>query len=272
MAETRLEVTTQRLDRHRRLVGDIVRLSRRVPTFPVDRVMVLGEVDRLRRQAVPRIGWTALLVKGFALVARERPALRSWYVPRRWITPWRGPRWATSSISVASIAISRPRPADTPAAIRALDPEALWWARIRSPDTLPLPVLQEEITRHATAPEEEVFTRQRELRQLPGWLRRMVLRANLASPGAKRPSRLGTFSISMLAGEGCSNRHHPTFLSTSLSASPLDESGRSVVTLLADHRILDGVPVARALAALEVVLTGPLSAELAALAAGPRRQ
>ncbi|MFZ4734182.1 MAG: hypothetical protein ACOYK7_16725, partial [Pirellulales bacterium] len=135
------------------------------------------------------------------------------------------------------------------------------------PDAMTLPLLQEEIARHATAPEEEVFARQLQVRRLPGWLRRLVLRANLASAGAKRPLRLGTFSISMLAGEGCSNRHHPSFLTTSLTASPLDESGRSVVTLLADHRILDGVPVARALAALEVALTGPLSAELTALAA-----
>jgi len=266
MADGRVEVVTQRLDRQRLLVGDIVRLSRRVPTFPVDRVMMLGEVDRLRREAVPRIGWTALLVKGFALVARDRPALRSWYVPRRWLTPWIAPRWATSSISVASIAISRPRPADTPAAIRALDPESLWWARIRAPDAMPLPQLQAEITRHATVPDDEVFARQLELRRLPAWLRRLVLRANLRSAGAKRPLRLGTFSISMLAGEGCSNRHHPSFLTTSLTASPLDDAGRSVVTLLADHRVLDGVPVARALSALEVALTGPLSAELASLA------
>ena len=266
----RLSVTTRPLDAHRLVVGDIVRLSRRVPTFPVDRVMVLGEVDRLRRRAVPRIGWTALLVKGFALVARDRPALRSWYVPRRWLTPWRRPCWATSPISVASIAVSRPRGPDTPAAVAALDPESLWWARIASPDAMPLPALQAEIARHAEGPEEEMFPRQRQLLLLPTWLRRVVLRANVGSPGGKRPLRLGTFSISMLAGEGCANRHHPSFLTTSLTATPLDDAGRSVVTILADHRILDGVPVARALAALEVALHGPLAAELAALAPRPQ--
>lgn len=267
MNDVRPGVVTRRLDAHRRLVGDIVRVSRRVPIFPVDRVMCLGEVDRLRRQVIPRIGWTALLVKGYALVARDRPALRSWYVPRRWITPWRAPRWATSTVSVASIAISRPRDPATPADVRALDPESLWWARIRAPDEMSLPSLQAEIARHSSAPVEDVFARQRELLWLPGVLRRIVLRANLASTGAKRATRMGTFSISMLAGEGCSNRHHPTFLTTSLTAAPLDDAGRSIVTLLADHRVLDGVPAARALAALEVALTGPLAAELATLAA-----
>ena len=46
---------------------------------------------------------------------------------------------------------------------------------------------------------------------------------------------------------------------------PLDERGRSTVTLLADHRLLDGVPVARALGALEETLAGPIVAELGSL-------
>jgi hypothetical protein len=58
---------------------------------------------------------------------------------------------------------------------------------------------------------------------------------------------------------------HPTFLTTSLTWTPLDERGRMTVTLLADHRLLDGVPVARALSALEETLNGPIRAELAAL-------
>ena len=37
------------------------------------------------------------------------------------------------------------------------------------------------------------------------------------------------------------------------------------VTLLADHRLLDGVPAARALVALEAAITGPIAAELAQL-------
>jgi pyruvate/2-oxoglutarate dehydrogenase complex dihydrolipoamide acyltransferase (E2) component len=42
------------------------------------------------------------------------------------------------------------------------------------------------------------------------------------------------------------------------------------VTLLADHRLIDGVPAARALAALEATLTGDIQRELITLAAMPR--
>jgi len=270
MDEPPIRIRTHRLDGQRRLVADICRLSRRVPVFPVDRVMDLRAVEGLRAAVVPRVGWAALFIKAYGLVARDRPALRSWYVPRRWITPWRGPSWATSPVSVASLAMSRPRADDGRGAAEAdlaLDPLALWWARIQSPDARSLPDIQAEIVHHATAPVGEVFRRQIELTRVPGPLRRLILRWNARSPRAKRATRVGTFSVSALAGDGCANRMHPTFLTTSLTWTPLDEAGRMTVTLLADHRLLDGVPVARALAALEETLRGPIAAELSALRA-----
>jgi hypothetical protein len=269
MSDTHTVITTRRLDAQRLLVGDIVRLSRRIPIYPVERVMQLGAVDEARRGCAVRVGWAAIFLKAYALVARDRPALRSW-VARPALPLVGRPRWATSPVSVASLALSRPRGDETPSVDRTLDPEAIWWARIRSPDALALGDLQAEITRFSSAPVDELFKRQRELRMLPRLLRRLVLRANLRSASAKRALRLGTFSLSTLAGEGCSNRGHPTFLTTSLSYDPLDEAGRMRVTLLADHRLIDGVPAARALAALEATLTGDIRRELITLAAMPR--
>jgi len=273
MADAGMTITTTRLDGQRRLVGDIVRLSHRVPIFPVDRIMPLADLDAVRRAAAPRIGWSAVFMKAWAIVARDRPALRSWYVPWRILTPWRRPAWATSPVSVASLAISRTRDPQGPHATQAdvdLDPEAIWWARLREPDNRPLTELQAAIHRHATAPVEEVFARQLELVMVPGPLRRLILRWNAHSPSMKRALRVGTFSLSTLAGEGCANRLHPTFLTTSLTWTPLDDAGRMTVTLLADHRLLDGVPVARALAALEETLQGPIREELAALGGAGR--
>ena len=265
MAEKGLEITVRPLDGQRLLVGDIVRLSRHVPIFPVERMMELAEVERLRKGARQRIGWAALFMKAYGLVARERPALRSWFLPWRIFRPFRRPAWATSPESVASLAISRPRPPETPADLLALDPEAIYWARIRSPDARPLPELQAEILRYSTAPLEEVFARQLQLQRVPRLLRRIILRWNARSPAPKRALRVGTFSLSSLAGEGSANRMHPTFLTTSLTYTPLDDLGRMNVTLLADHRLLDGVPVARALAALEETLRGPIAEELSGL-------
>jgi len=156
MSRAPLTITTRRLDAQRLLVGDIVRLSRRIPIFPVDRVMHLAAVEEARRRCATRIGWAAVFLKAYALVARDRPALRSWVAAPR--VPLVGRRrWATSPVSVASLALSRPRGEETPAADRALDPEAIWWARIRAPDEMPLPELQAEITRFMTATVDDVF-------------------------------------------------------------------------------------------------------------------
>ena len=45
MGDAATRISTRRLDGQRRLVGDIVRLSHRVPIFPVDRVMTLADLD-----------------------------------------------------------------------------------------------------------------------------------------------------------------------------------------------------------------------------------
>ena len=66
---------------------------------------------------------------------------------------------------------------------------------------------------------------------------------------------------------GATNRFHPTICTTSLSYAPLEADGRCLVTLIADHRVLDGVVAARALERLEQVLVHQTLAELSALAA-----
>jgi hypothetical protein len=99
---------------------------------------------------------------------------------------------------------------------------------------------------------------------LPGWLRRTVLRWNLHSSSPKRPSRLGTFSLSTLAGFQAFNRFHPTLCTTSLAYGPLEPDGRCLVTIIADHRVLDGATVAAALVRLEQVLATQIADALTA--------
>jgi hypothetical protein len=101
---------------------------------------------------------------------------------------------------------------------------------------------------------------------VPGFLRRTILRWNMNSFSRKRAARIGTFSLSTLAGMGATNRFHPTICTTSLSYAPLDDDGNCLVTLIADHRVLDGAVVARALARLEEVLCHEMLAELRGLA------
>lgn len=242
-------ITTAPLADGRGLVADIAMLAQRIPLFPVDRTMRLDGVAEARASARQRIGWAAAFLKAYGLVAREMPMLRSWIAGRF------GTCLATSSESVAVLAVNR--------SAGAVD--RLFFPRLPRPEATPLPALQRFIDRCARQPVEEMFKRQLELDALPGPLRRAILRWNLRSTSPKRPARVGTFSLSTLAGMQASNHFHPTLCTTSLSYRPLEPDGRCVVTLIADHRVLDGAAVAAALARLERVLETEVAAELRTL-------
>jgi hypothetical protein len=252
-----LSVASRPLSPARGFIADLVGLARTIPLFPVDRTMPLADLAAARSGAAVRISWAAVFLKAYAHVAADSPPLRSWYV--RGLFPGRGPRLATASQSVASVAINRTDSGD----------DRLFFARLPHPESRSLADIQQFLDHCITAPLEEVFSRQLQLESLPGPIRRAVLWANINSASPKRCTRIGTFSLSTLAGLGASNHGHPTICTTSLSYTPLETDGRCRVTLICDHRVLDGATAARALEALEATLCGPIAAELESLTAAP---
>jgi len=80
-----------------------------------------------------------------------------------------------------------------------------------------------------------------------------------------RARRVGTASISALAGQGVTNRLHPNILTSSLSFGPIEPDGRCLLTLQCDHRILDGSAAARALNAIGQNLVTHVLVELQSL-------
>ena len=258
----RAGVSTRPFTAARACISDVAALAGEIPLFPVERTMSLARVAAVREAAAAgpaavRIGWAAIFMKAYAIVARDMPVLRTWLVRRFPGMPLGvGARLATCSESVATLAVNRVEDGA----------DRLLWARLARPDGLPLPVIQRFVVDCGTKPVEEMFRRQLQLEMLPGFLRRAVLRWNIGSSSPKRASRIGTFSLSTLAGLGATNRFHPTICTTSLTYAPLDADGRCLVTLIADHRIIDGVAAARALVALEETLSGAIRDELASLA------
>ena len=244
-----LTVTTERLSGARGCVGDVALLGRTIPLFPVERTLRLQPVAEARAAATPRIGWAAMFMKAYAAVARDMPLLRTW------MAGLVRPRLVTADQSVATLAVNRVEEGA----------DRLCWTRITAPDTLPLASLQRLVDDALAKPLDEAFPRQLELERTPGWLRRTILRWNMRSTSPKRASRIGTFSLSTLAGLGATNRFHPTLCTTSLSWAPLEADGRCLVTLIADHRVLDGAAAARALHRLEQAFTTELVAELRTL-------
>jgi hypothetical protein len=103
------------------------------------------------------------------------------------------------------------------------------------------------------------------LSRFPTPLRRLAWWMSLNLSAVRRARRTGTFGLSAVASLGAINRFHPTCTTTSLTYGPLNAAGRAVVTIVYDHRMIDGEPLARALAELEAILQGPIAEELAGL-------
>lgn len=243
------QVTLRPASAARSCIADVAMLAKEIPLFPVDRWIDLRSVAAARSQATPRIGWAAIFLKAYGRVVRRTPALRSWYLPGI------RPRLATTSDVVATCAVNRREP----------DGDRLCFARLPQPGDRSLPDLQAFIDACTVRPLAEMFRRQLQLEMLPGPLRRLILRWNLRSCSPKRAARLGTFSLSTLAGLGAGNRLHPTLCSTSLSYGPLEADGRCLVTIIADHRVVDGFLIARSLAELEAELNDHVRRELTVL-------
>lgn len=234
------------IPRSRRLVIDLLRLNKQVPTTPHDRIMDLSVVAATRAQAVPRISWAILFIKAFAIVAAKYPPLRQIYMP--W--PW--PHLYQHPSSVATIVTHRD-----------VDGEPwIFWSRFRTPARTALVPLQAYLDRCQTEPVQVIFERQWRLSAFPTWIRRIAWWLTLNVSGQIRVRRCGTFFLTTVGSRGAEISHPPGFLTSGLSFGPIDERGRSRVTLAYDHRLLDGRMVADILADLEVTLNGVIAKEL----------
>ena len=236
---------------NRTLVLDGLHFARRVPLFPAEKIIDLAEVAHLRGTRKRRVSWAVLFVKAYAIAAQRHTALRQFYV--RW--PW--PHLVEFSESTAMVVVNREFRGENRSC----------WGKLDHPERRTLLNFQLQLSDYPTRLVEDGRNHVR-LSRLPAAVRRLVYWWNFNLSGNKRAKRLGTFSMSTLAGHGVLNRGHQTFLTSSLTYGPLDEQGRVVVTLLCDHRVVDGIVAAQALADLEAAFRGPIVDELRAL--GPR--
>ena len=99
--------------------------------------------------------------------------------------------------------------------------------------------------------------------QAPTPIRRLLWWGTLNISGHKRCKRFGTFGLSSYGSLGAEQIHPISPLTTTLTYGPIDPAtGRVVVKLIYDHRVLDGAYIARRLRDIEEVMNGPILDEL----------
>lgn len=246
------------LSPQRRFVCDLLHFARRVPSVPSQRRMHLADVIEARGGSPRRVSWAAIFVKAFSIVAATRPELRRCYLP------WLWPHLYEHPINVASFSLEREYRGEP----------GVFFARVTSPESCSLRELDAIVRHHQTAPVESLptFMQAMQLSRLPLPLRRLVWWLGLYSDGACRGHFFGTFGVSVVGALGAAGLHILSPLSTTLNYGTFDADGGLDVRLTYDHRVIDGAPVARALAELERVLHEEIRLELLAIAAAEGRE
>jgi hypothetical protein len=240
-----------RVNQSRALVLDITRLARYVPSFPVERWFDLGEVAEARSQTSTRISWVTLFLKAYAIASQSSPLLRTHYAS----FPF--PYFYQDPSCTISLTINR----------KYSGSDHLFWGRFFTPESQSLVELQRQLDRYCNEPVEQIFKRQLFSSRFPALLRRLGWWWRLDLQPRKRGRRLGTGSISVLAGQGVYNRQHPSILTSSLSYGPMEPDGRVWVTLQCDHRVMDGVVAAEAINRINIAMTTEILSELRTLEA-----
>jgi hypothetical protein len=231
----------------RRLVGDLLRFSKNIPRITVQRRMNLDAVMQARRALDPRPSWTAIFLKGYALLSQETPELRRAYVK----LPW--PHLYEYPSSIASLACER-----------ELDGErVVLLHRIKRPESESITQLVKKIRTAHSRPVMEIkdFRQALRLARAPAPIRRLVMWLGL-NIGRQRPNHFGTFQLSVYSGLGAESLNPLTPLTTLLNYGGIDENGSVDVRVHYDHRVLDGANVARALERLEVIMNTVVAQEL----------
>ncbi|MER8366251.1 hypothetical protein [Mesorhizobium sp. M0306] len=236
-----------KLSAPRRLVGDLMRFSIGVPRVAVQRQMNLGPLVTARMGQQTRPSWTAIFLKGYALLALEMPELRRAYVK----LPW--PQLYEYPASVASIAHEREYDGEP----------AVLLSCIKRPERYSITELEGSIHAARSRPILEVPEFRRALRMAGApapvrWLL-MWLGLNIAR---QRANYFGTFQLSVYSGLGAESLNPLTPLTTLLNYGPIGKDGSVNVRIHYDHRVMDGANVARALERFEKILNGIVADEV----------
>lgn len=233
------------------MVIDLLHFAAAVPSVPVQRRISIGRTATARAACANRPRWTAIFLKGYALVAREFPELRRAYVKMPWPLLYEYP------VSTANLVIERKYEGEA----------ALFSKLIKDPAAMSLQDLGKLLHHLSTAPVESIkeFRRAIQIAKLPRLLRRLIWWLGL-NIGRQRGNYFGTFALSVYSALNAESLHPLTPLTTLLNYGVIAADGSVTVRIIYDHRVLDGATIARVLARLEEVLNTIVAAEIQGMA------
>jgi hypothetical protein len=232
----------------RRFVCDLLHAARGTPFVTFERRIDLSAVIAARKRLHHPPAWALLFAKAYAAVAARRPELRRTYLRSPWPHLWQ------ADASIAAVAVER----------EYMGEPGVFFGFLRAPEKTPLSRLSASLEGWRTKPVEEVpaFRRQIRYARYPLPLRRFLWWYASTWSGKLKARNFGTFGVSLTGASGATALNLVGPLTTSLNTGVLQPDGSVDVRIHFDHRVLDGMPAARALAEVEDHLKTEIVAEL----------
>lgn len=232
----------------RRMVCDTLYAGQQLALVVIERRMRLGPLVAARNAAYPKPSWCAIFTKALAAVAARRPELRRAYAA--W--PW--PRLFEYDRNTVSVVVERDIAGEA----------ALFLARLRSPEAMSLHEIDETIRRHKQRPIDKIsgFKGALRLARLPHWVRRAFWKVVMNALPKLRGQLLGSMGVSVTASLGAAGLYTITPWTLTMFYDVFDGAGSLDVRWSFDHRVVDGIFMARALEAMERELCGPILQEI----------
>jgi hypothetical protein len=233
----------------RRFIGDLVHFARRIPSAPVSRSLDVSALiePRIRQRARPSC--SCIFMKAYATVGAQHAPLRRSLLEFPWPRLYEHP-WMNCALAIERIYRGE---------------EGVFVGLFRAPEHQTLSQLQQSVAWYKNESLEKVGFYRMALRfsKAPAPIRHLLWWGALNIWGSKRCKRFGTFGLSSYGSLGAEQIHPISPLTTTLTYGPIDPAtGKVVVKLIYDHRVLDGAYVARRLRDLEDMLNGPILGEL----------
>jgi hypothetical protein len=242
-----------RLSLQRRWVTDLMAASLSTPTVGAERTIRVSRVADARRSLADPPGWTALILKAYALVAARRPELRRIYLSTPWAHLYEHP------CSVASVVVERDWQGEP----------GVFLDRIVSPETSTITQIDETVRKLVRDPIESVagFRLMIFVSKLPWLVRRPLWWFGLRCSGIAHAYMFGTFTINSMAAPRSRAMNLMTPWTLMLLHGPVEPPGVIHLCAAFDHRVLDGMVVLRMLGEVEEVLNEEIADEFRGMTA-----
>ena len=224
----------------RRWVGDMLHFSRGVPLVAGERVLRLKPLALARRSIPHPPTWNSLIIKALGTAGLRHACLRRSYMPYPWA------HLHEANHSVASVVFDRD----------VFGESATVMAPMIAPELMTTQDIHQKLQNWKTNPMDSHGALRRLVRnaRYPWPVRRVLWNLGLYANGDLRARNFGTFGVNSVAGMRGTMLMFQTPITSVWYYGSVNSAGEMQMQCAFDHRVMDGVHMARAWLELEAIL------------------